>query len=204
MQQPAQRVIAYVDDRRGGVDPLEETELTAVHVAQPGHGPLIDKGGADWHCSQPRVAQPRERTVNVRLARQQIRAEPREPGMDGQSPRLDQLDRRCIEADAYAVRHLHDRDGARRCSPPSLAGAIGVPRTVHPEVRMQRQATAERHQQVLAARAHLDDLLAHDTMQRRATGAAARCHHHLPDQRLAHNGGNAAHRVALRHALLPI
>jgi hypothetical protein len=69
---------------------------------------------------------------------------------------------------------------------------------------MERQATAEGDQQVLAARAHLDDLLAHDTMQRGATGAAARRQHHLPDQRLAHNGGNAGQRVALRHALLPI
>jgi hypothetical protein len=201
-QQAAQRLVVNLCQRPGRMHSLEEAQFAPIDVAQAGRCALVDERGADAGRAEARLAQAAQRLLDIEARIQQLRPEARELRMDGQRPAVEQLDRRRIEADTDSGRCLEHRDCPRRRPPPTLTRPVAMPRAVHPEVRVQRQAAREADQQVLAARDDVFDLLSHRALQRGTAGTPTRAAHPLPDQRRVQHLGNPGERVALRHAPL--
>jgi hypothetical protein len=201
-QQAAQGLVVNLCQRPGGMDSLEETQLAAIDVAQAGRCPLVDQPGAEGGCAEARLAQAAQRLLDIEAGSQQLGPQARELRMDGQRPGVEQLYRRRIEADAHDGGSFEHGHRPRRRAAPALTRPVAVPRAVHPEVRVQRQAAREADQQVLAARDDVLHHMSHDALQRGTAGTPARAAHPLPDQRRVKHVGNPGERVALRHAPL--
>lgn len=139
------------------------------------------------------------RAVEPRV--EQVRPEPAERGMEVSGSGLEQFHHRRIEADGDGAGHLEDQPGARRRTTPRLAGAVAMPRAVHPQVRPKLEPTVEPDQEILAARLDgIDAMTDHAMDLRDRTRAVRACRGHLPpEQERAQAGGGAEERVAFRH-----
>ena len=103
----------------------------------------------------------------VEVGREQVGPEPRERRMDGLGARLEQFDDGGIETDGDRPIDLEDEPGTAGWAAPSFAGAVAVPRAVHPQVGPQLEAAVEPDQQVLALRLDRVDPLPDDPLDLR-------------------------------------
>src|SRR4051794_5055624 len=71
--------------------------------------------------------------------------------------RLEELERRRVEADRDDTGNFHDQASSRGRSPPPLARRVAMPRAVQPEMAPQLEPRVEPDEEVLAVRLALGD-----------------------------------------------
>ncbi len=121
--------------------------------------------------------------------------------MERLGPLLEQLDDGGVEADRDRARDLEHETARAGRSPPRLAGAVAVPRAVHPQMRPDLEPAVEADQQVLAERLDRGDLPADEPrhLRDRAGSAGPRRRDGPADQVRPQARGGPEERVAFGH-----
>ena len=126
-------------DLRPRIDAGEEAHLGSVDVARPGHHRLIDEGVTDLTLRLS--GEPPSGFGGIPVRTEDIGAQVLEESLFGGRP--DHLEPPQSMADrdpVLGLEHASDLDGA---SPPPFAGFVQPPRTVHAEVRMDRDVAVD-------------------------------------------------------------
>ncbi len=198
-QQLRERRVGQSIDAEEGVDANAEEHLAAVDVPDAGHETLIEEHLRDASHRGWLRPDACHRLTEVGRRIEQVGAELCQPRVQRQSARLEQLDGRRVEADHRRGRRFDDRHRAGRIPAPALARSVAMPRAMHLQVRVQRQAVAEIDEQMLATRRDAFDVAADDALELRSAWPAARGDDLIVSQRVAHDSGDAVDGVAFGH-----
>ena len=144
-------LVAEPADRAPGIESDREARLGLPHIADPRDDPLVEQRVAD----RPRGsggAQTREEQRRVEALADHIGPEPGDSPVGAQPRIADELEHGTVELDDLPLPHAHDEPRSLRRTLPATAALVDAPGAGHAQVRVQREAPGEAHEQVLAPR----------------------------------------------------
>jgi hypothetical protein len=144
-------LVAELADRAPRIEMYREARLGLPHVADPRDDPLVEQRIAD----RPRGSggtQTREEQRRIEALADHVGPEPGDPPVGAQPRIADELEHGTVELDDLPLPRAHDEPRSPRRTLPTTATLVDAPSAGHAQVRVQREAPGEAHEQVLAPR----------------------------------------------------
>ena len=198
-------VVGDLAGRAPRVDAGGEAALALPHVADAGDRALVEQRLAD-RARRVVLAQAAQEAPLVELGGEDVRAELGEAPVEARARVGQQLEHGAVELHDLAALGPQDEPRAAGRAAPALAVAVGAPRAGHAQVRVDREAAVEAHEEVLAVGVDARDRAAGELVGP-ALAAQARARvrdlgHEALDER-ADAARGVVDRVALGHRAQP-
>jgi FAD/FMN-containing dehydrogenase len=132
-------------------DPRVKTRLGTPNVAEASNDSLVEQRIPKW-AGRIVLSQPTQKVAFIKCVGEDVGAKERDTRIDAATQARQEVQDRPVELHHFVAACLQHQPRTTRRAPPRLTDRPRMPRTRHPQVRMDRQVAFKPNEQVFAVR----------------------------------------------------